>query len=140
MSDEIEVLKEAEKEQLSVTEADLPTAKGDNLPADQNHWGAGIILIAIGTAFLLTTVFGFALQNWWALFILIPGVSKLAQAGQQYQRDGRFSSCARGNFTWGLILILVACTFFFSWSWSMIWPAFLIIFGVGALLSGLLES
>lgn len=138
MSDEIELLKEAEKENMALTEVDSPPHhlhKGE----EHHHWLGGVILITVGAALLLTTVFGVALHNWWALFILVPGLSKLVGAAQSYGHHGRFSHQARHNFTWGLILTLVACTFFFSWSWGAIWPVFLIIFGVGALLSGLLE-
>lgn len=145
MSDDIEALKEAEKENLSFTDTDVDFAPHQthhvtHKREEDGNWLGGVILITVGGVFLLTTVLGYSLQNWWALFILIPGLSKLVQAAQTYRRDGRFSHRARHNFTWGLILTLVACTFFFSWSWSAIWPVFLIIFGVGALLSGLLEN
>lgn len=148
MSDDIEALKEAEKENFSFTDTDADFAPPHTPHAhhvthkreESDNWLGGVILITVGGVFLLTTVLGYSLQNWWALFILIPGLSKLVHATQTYRRDGRFSHRARHNFTWGLILTLVAFTFFFSWSWSAIWPVFLIIFGVGALLSGLLGN
>jgi hypothetical protein len=138
MSDDIDSLKEVEKEKLAFADSDFLADEQNNRSENHNHVASGLILVTVGVIFLLITVFGLALQNWWAIFIFIPGLSKLVHAGQQYQRDGRFSHCARSNFTWGLVLILVACAFFFSWNWGGIWPIFLIIFGIGALLNGLL--
>ncbi len=139
MSDDIEALKEAEKENMTLTETDFAPRPISHKGEEHNQWIGGVILVTVGAALLLTTVFGVVLHNWWALFILVPGLAKLVGAVQSYGRDGRFSHRARHNFTWGLILTLVACTFFFSWSWSAIWPVFLIVFGLGALLSGLLD-
>jgi hypothetical protein len=139
MNDDIESLKDAEKEQLSFTDSDYLADQQIPTPKENNHWVGGFILITAGIVFLLTTVFGMSLHNWWALFILIPGCCKLVSAGQQYGRDGRFSHQVRGDLTWGLILILVASTFIFGLHWGAIWPIFLIIFGIGALLSGLLD-
>lgn len=139
MNDDIESLKDAEKEKLSFTDSDFSTDRQIHAPEENNHWGGGVILIAVGIVFLLTTVFDVTLHNWWALFILIPGCCKLIGAGQRYGHDGRFSHQVRSDLTWGLILILVASTFIFGLNWGAIWPIFLIIFGIGALLSGLLE-
>ncbi len=140
MSDDIDALKEAEKEKSALTDVNTPPYHITHKEEDHHHWLGGVILITVGAALLLTTVLGVALHNWWALFILVPGLSKLICAAQSLQRDGRFSPDTRSNFTWGLILILVACTFFFSWSWNAIWPLFLIILGISALLSGILEQ
>jgi len=38
-----------------------------------------------------------------------------------------------------MILFFVAAVFLFGWSWGAVWPFFLIIAGLGALLSGLLD-
>lgn len=136
MSNEIDALKDAEKEKLSFEDSASTCMPGGH---DMEHWTGGLILIGVGLVFLLTNLTGAALHNWWALFILVPGLVKVMKAVKFYQRDGRFSNRARDTFVWGFILILVAGTFLFNWSWGMIWPAFLIIFGLGALLSGLLD-
>jgi len=138
MDDEIETLKDEEKEKLSFLDSEYPTAHHHQLTKENHHWVGGAILIAVGTIFLLTTVLGFPLHNWWALFILVPGLFKLIGAAQRYGRDGRFSHHTRGEFTWGLILIILGCTFLFGLSWGLVWPLVLIILGAGALLSGLL--
>ncbi len=139
MSDDIEILKETEKEKLTISEGEFVPDQCDSEDNSVSHWTGGLILIGIGVIFLLANTTGFVIRNWWPIFILVPGVVNLANAMRNYQRDGRFSERVRQPFTWGLVLTVVACTFFFSWSWGAIWPVFLIIFGIGTLLAGLLS-
>lgn len=102
-------------------------------------WLAGIALIAVGTIFLLGNFTNFYLNNWWALFILIPAFGKLGRAGSSFQRHGRFTSNIRRSLMGGLVLTVVAITFLLNLDWGTIWPVFLIVFGIGALLSGLFD-
>lgn len=144
MSEDIDVLKDEEKEKLTLEASDFDLEKAERhgrveKQRSNDHWVGGLILIGIGVVFLLANTTNIYINNWWALFILIPGVAKLAKSARHFRDDGRFSERARGSFTWGLILTLVAFTFIFNWSWGLIWPAFLIIFGLGALLSGVLD-
>lgn len=144
MSDDIDVLKDEEKEKLILDESDFEvdmTASNGRITTRKrnDNWVGGMILIGIGVVFLLANTTNIYINNWWALFILFPGVAKLVGSMRHYKDDGRFSDRVRGEFTWGLILCLVAGTFLFNWSWGLIWPVFIIIFGVGALLTGLLD-
>lgn len=130
MSDTIDSLKEAEKEALN---------DGNQSRRVKRHSGnttGGLILIGIGTIFLLSQITGFHLHNWWALFILIPAVCKLNEAWQGYRADGRFTHSTRGAFIGGMLLTMVAFVFLFNLSWSLFWPVVLILLGVGALLNG----
>lgn len=129
MSDEIAELKDAERETF---EEESHTARRRK----DNNWLAGIVLIAIGVIFLISNVSDFHLNNWWALFILIPAVSSFSKAYSSYQRHGRITRNARGSLTGGLILTLVASAFLFELDWGLIWPAFLIIGGLSALMGG----
>lgn len=103
-------------------------------------WIAGVVLLVIGLIFLLRNL-GFNVvpfQNWWALFILIPAVGSFATAYRMYQANGhRMTDGVRGPFIGGLILSMVAAVFLLGLSWAVIWPVFLIIAGVGALISAL---
>jgi len=128
----------------SAPEADNPIPEA---AVTDNRWGAapwagGLVLIALGVIFLLRNM-GLnlpILRNWWALFILIPAVSSLAQAWRSYQASGgHFGGHVSGQFVGGLVLLLVAATFLLGWSWAVIWPVFLILAGVGALLGGLVS-
>jgi len=144
MSDDISQLKEEEKAQLieiNKEELDGSAAQSGGSHAtrsvsSQKNWIGGVILIAIGLIFLFTNLGGFHLNNWWALFILIPAISNFGSAWENYRANGRLTKSGRGSITGGLILTLIACTFIFEWPWGVIWPIFLIIGGVGALLGG----
>ncbi len=97
-------------------------------------WIAGAGLILVGLVFLLQNVAGFSLQNWWALFILIPAVGSLWTAWSLYSRNGRrFSPAARGPLTGGIVLLTVAAFFLFNVDWGTAWPVFLIIAGAAVL-------
>jgi len=122
MSDDISQLKAAEK---------APVKEERN-----RNWVAGIVLITIGLFFLVSNLTDFTINNWWALFILIPAVSNFGRAWQSYQNDGRLSRAVRGSLTGGLILTLIASAFLFNLDWGLIWPLFLIIGGLAALLGG----
>jgi hypothetical protein len=130
MSDTIDSLKEAEKEALN---------DGNQSRRVKRHSGnttGGLILIGIGTIFLLSQLTGFHLHNWWALFILIPALCKLNGAWQSYQGNGRLTEGARGALIGGTLLAMVASVFLLNLSWSVFWPLVLIVVGIGALLNG----
>ena len=133
MEEHIQELKDAEKE----FEADhYEDSRSVDKHRDNSSLITGIVLIGVGGLFLLNNFTGFYLQNWWALFILIPGVKNLADAWSGFQRNGRFTDASRGSLIGGLILTTVAFTFLLSLNWGFIWPIFLIIIGIGAIMSG----
>lgn len=119
MTEDISELKEAEQKSVQTN----------------NNWAGGLVLIGMGVLFLLNNLDVFHLNNWWALFILIPALVNFSNAWSSYQQHGRLTAKARGSITGGLILALVAGIFLFSWSWSIMWPVFLILGGLGALLN-----
>ena len=130
MSDTIDSLKEAEKEALN---------DGNQSRRVKRYSGnttGGLILIGIGTIFLLSQVTGFYLHNWWALFILIPALCKLNEAWQGYRTDGRITHSTRGALIGGTLLAMVASVFLLNLSWRVFWPLVLIVLGIGALLNG----
>jgi len=101
-------------------------------------WLAGAVLIIFGVIFLVMNLTGFSIDNWWAVFILIPSFGSLAAAWRIYQSSGgRFTPAARGPLIGGLILLTVAAIFLFGLDWGAIWPVFLIIIGVAVLLTSL---
>ena len=48
-------------------------------------WVVGAILILVGIFIMLPNLTAFSLQNWWALFILIPAVGAFANAWRGFQ-------------------------------------------------------
>lgn len=103
-------------------------------------WIAGIVLILLGLVFLLQNIGGFSLQNWWAIFILIPALGSFASAWNTYQSSGGFSAAVRGPLVGGLILTTIALIFLFNISFGIYWPVLLILGGLLILASVLLPS
>jgi predicted small secreted protein len=95
---------------------------------------AGVVLILVGTLILIDNWAGLHL-NWWAICILIPPASLLANAWKVYQAEGRLTAAVRGPLVGGVALLLVAGIFIFDLSWVTLWPLFLIIVGVGVLMT-----
>jgi hypothetical protein len=116
--------------------------RGDSFHRHSQHsgaWVGGVVLIVIGVIFLLQNTIGFSLENWWALFILIPALSSFERAYRLYQEDGRLSGRARGQAVSGIIFSVIALAFlvggFGSW-----WPVLLIIGGLVVLANALLPE
>jgi hypothetical protein len=98
----------------------------------------GVIVIIIGIGFLGQNMgwwSGWSLNNWWALFILIPAVGSLTGAWRQYVSNGRhFGGDVARPFLIGLLLVFVTAVFLFELDWAYIWPVVLILVGLGLLL------
>lgn len=139
MTDRIGDIKESEKQAMRIEVADEKTVVASDKDRSNPAWIPGLVLIGLGVIFLLNNLTDFHIDNWWALFILIPAVSALGNALRVYRNTGRLGEDGRGSLIGGLILMLVASTFLFSWNWAYIWPAFLVIGGIGLLLGALLD-
>lgn len=94
----------------------------------------GIVLILLGVIFLLQNVYGLELENWWAVFILFPALGNFVSVYEHYRRSGTFDRPARVRLFWGLFFTLLATAFFLDLDWGLLWPAFLILGGLGLLL------
>lgn len=100
-------------------------------------WIFGAILIALGILFFLQNMNVVPLNNWWALFILIPGIGSLAAAWRLFTvNDNQISGPVMGSLVTGLLLIGVTLIFLLNLqlNWELVLPALLILFGVGMLL------
>ena len=102
-------------------------------------WIGGAVLLLMGIVFLLQNlgVSSIVLENWWAVFILIPAVTTLARAWDAYRRSGRLDRSAVGSLVGGSALTLLAFSFLLDLQWEMIWPVFLILAGLGLLLTAI---
>jgi uncharacterized membrane protein HdeD (DUF308 family) len=107
---------------------------------DSRPWIGGVILIVLGLIFLLQNVRGFYLNNWWALFILIPAFGSFADAWASYRQAGRLNRRGRGALISGGVFLLVTATFLFNWNWGVVLPVLLIVWGVTLLLNSLLPE
>ena len=107
-------------------------------PSRTGGWMAGLILIVLGVMFLMRNsgTFDFPLQNWWALFILIPAVGAFDSAYRMYRSAGdQLTAPARGSLLVGLVLTFVAGMFLFNLSWTFFGPVLIILVGIGMLFS-----
>ena len=96
-----------------------------------------VTLIGVGAIFLLRNYAGLEIGNWWALFILIPALGAFAAAWSAW-RAGMHPAAVSGPLVGGLFLTTVAAIFLLDLQWSRIWPVFLILGGIGALLPSLI--
>lgn len=106
-------------------------------------WLTGVILILVGGAFLLQNLgaLAFPLDNWWALFILIPAIGAFDKGWRLYRTaDNQLTAAARGSLLTGIILLLVTIAFLFAFSWIIFGPALIILGGIGILINALLPS
>jgi hypothetical protein len=104
-------------------------------------WAGGAILIALGIILILQNAGMLALNNWWALFILLPAVGAFASAWRSYQQaEGHLTVAARSSLIGGLVLTLVAAVFLFNLNWGSVGPVLLILGGIGLLLNTLLPN
>lgn len=98
----------------------------------------GLALIVVGVLFLLRNYLGVPIDNWWAVFILIPAVGALWSAWIVWRTTG-LAYAAAGPFTGGVFFLAVAGIFLFELEWGRVWPVFLVIAGLGALLPSILR-
>lgn len=104
-------------------------------------WVGGAILVILGLVFLLQNMGIFVLNNWWALFILLPAIGAFAAAWSNYRDAGnRLTGAARGSLIGGIVLTMVAATFLFGLNWPVVGPILIILAGIGLLLNAFLPT
>lgn len=98
------------------------------------HWVGGAVLVGIGTLLLLRN-FGLEIpSNWWALFLLVPAITCFITAWNNYQNNDRqFTYTVRGSLIGGVWVLSIALMFLFSLDWGKMWPVFIILAGLSAL-------
>lgn len=117
-------------------------SRGKDEPDKRQHWPwlGGAILILIGIILLVGQFTDYHLNNWWALFILIPAVSAFANAWGEYNRHRRITKGVRGGIVSGIILTFLTLVFLLGLDFSRLWPVFLIVGGLSMLLSALIKD
>lgn len=104
-------------------------------------WVGALILIFLGVIFLLKEMGLPLLENWWALFFVIPAIACFGSAWNQYHKqNNQFTSGVMGSLIGGSVMILLLAIFLFSLEWSYMWPVFLIVIGVLIFISSFLKQ
>jgi len=100
-----------------------------------SKWG-GLVLVALGALLFTLNVVEVSLENWWALFILMPALALIGW-GRRIGRgvNGRLPFLARLTYATGLIILVVAVMFLVNFDWSVWWPMMLITPGLAMLMA-----
>ena len=100
--------------------------------ADGSGWMVGLVLITIGGLYLLHNAGILPIfTNWWALFLLLPGVGTLSAALGAYRRNGgHWTAAVTGPFLSGLLFVGLTAIFLFDLNYGWLWPLFLIAAGL----------
>jgi uncharacterized membrane protein YjjP (DUF1212 family) len=88
----------------------------------------------------LQNLTSFSLENWWALFILIPALGAFGNAWKSYQSSKHLSAPVRASLISGIILTMVAAIFLLNLNWAIIGPVLLILAGAGLLINVMLPG
>lgn len=103
-------------------------------------WMWGVFLILLGIIFLLDNTNLLHLQNWWALFILLPAMGSFQGAYQAYRNAGnRLTAGVRGSLFGGFLITFVALIFLFGMNFGLLWPVLLLVAGVGLLINAIVK-
>jgi hypothetical protein len=116
----------------------LPNSLSAPLPPRRSAarlW-AGLSLASAG-ALALFTLSPLRPDNWWAVFILLPGLAGLAAAAWAWQGCGwSFNWVVRLNLFTSLPVLTVALIFLWHINWNVGWTLMLIVPGLVLLLNG----
>lgn len=100
----------------------------------------GLLLILLGAIFLFRGSDLLFFDNWWALFIAIPGAVGLFSAWNMYEKRGKLDSTILSTITGSLFPLLVAAIFLLDLDWGAMWPLFLVLAGFSILVTRNFES
>lgn len=116
-------------------QAPTPDPERRSARRDERSVTTAVVLIVAGAALLLGRGFGIRLENWWALFLLIPAAASLGTAYRAYRAsDGRPDRSVTAPALSGAILLLVAAVFLFGLDWSLMGAVIIILVGAAMLL------
>ncbi len=104
---------------------------------------SGLLLVLLGIVFLLQTCgyLTIQLENWGAIFILIPVLALFDRASREYRIAGnQLTPQARGAALVGLALLVVMVVVLFNLNWAIYGPVLVILVGLGLLSSTLVSS
>ena len=93
-----------------------------------------VVLILVGIAILVNYFTDYSLENWWALFMLLPAGYIFMTIWRDYKENGRLSRKSSSSIIPGLVMIAMVAIFLFNLSWAIFWPVTIIAVGFSILL------
>jgi O-antigen/teichoic acid export membrane protein len=104
---------------------------------------AGMLLILLGVVYLLQNAVNFSVpvQNWEALFILIPVFMLFDRAFKRYRNAGnRMTSVVWGAGFFGIILLVLTGIILFELDTDIWGPIIIILAGIGILVGAMIKT
>jgi len=136
-------VKESLSEPLSRREARQQRRNARHASTGGLTWVAGILLILLGLAFLMENLgtFSLPLDNWWALFVLIPALGAFDKAWQSYRQTGnQLTPVVGGSLLAGFVLLVVTAVLLFNLNWGIFGPILIILVGIGIVVNFMLPG
>lgn len=118
MNDNFSELKESEK----------------SYAGQDNNKVFAVVLILVGVAVMVGNLTDYSLENWWALFLLIPAGAIFMNMWRDYQVNGRLTRRSSGAIIPGVIMLAMVAIFLFNLSWVIFWPVAIIAVGLSILM------
>ena len=112
----------------------LKEEETEQVKEDNGRLAVAAVMILVGLALSVGILTGYTLDNWWALFMLIPVGTMSMELWQDYRVNGRLSKKTSGLIIPIIILLVIVAIFLFNLNWSIIWPASFIAVGLSMLL------
>lgn len=102
-------------------------------------WIVGAVFILLGVLLIFQNMGAITLNNWWALFILIPAAASFGAAWNIFNNNGELSPAVIGPIVAGLVFVGLTVVFLLelNLNWSLVWPILLIVIGVSMLIGAL---
>jgi hypothetical protein len=114
---------------------ETPEVRPEGRPRIGGSLWVGIAFVLFGIIMVLQTAGLVRLNNWWALFILIPALASFGRAWNRARvNGGRFTRSVSSAISGGLFISAVALLFLFNLDWGRYWPVFIVLAGLSTLL------
>jgi hypothetical protein len=118
------------------TQSTVPGEGTEGKSKKISYW-SGSFLVALGVILFVLNGLMVLIENWWALFILLPAFVLFYWGYAVGQNtNGRLPFLARFNFATGLIILVVALMFLINLDWSVWWPLMLMTPGLALIIAG----